>query len=158
MNFHCKFNCCFGVFLSLLSDAVAIVMIVTASGVGLSLLIIFIVMICFSKQKWWVHWQIVCYGVIYSHNSLFLTPSSPSIGFFCRLKRHFWPVVPDPANSSMKRWTSESTQVLKMILCKTSSISWCCNNQRCGMNQNFSSMMWSRPLKLRICPLFLSTF
>lgn len=27
-----------------------------------------------------------------------------------RLKGHFWPVVPDPANSSIKRWTSESTQ------------------------------------------------
>lgn len=30
----------------------------------------------------------------------------------CRLKVHLWPVVPDPANSSIKRWTSESTQVL----------------------------------------------
>ncbi|XP_041649322.1 granulocyte colony-stimulating factor receptor isoform X2 [Cheilinus undulatus] len=27
-----------------------------------------------------------------------------------RLKGRFWPVVPDPANSSIKRWTSESTQ------------------------------------------------
>ncbi|KAM6910526.1 granulocyte colony-stimulating factor receptor [Xenentodon cancila] len=27
-----------------------------------------------------------------------------------RLKGHFWPVVPDPANSSIKRWTSESNQ------------------------------------------------
>ncbi|XP_074539700.1 granulocyte colony-stimulating factor receptor isoform X2 [Halichoeres trimaculatus] len=27
-----------------------------------------------------------------------------------RLKGHLWPVVPDPANSSIKRWTSESTQ------------------------------------------------
>ncbi|XP_034409017.1 granulocyte colony-stimulating factor receptor isoform X2 [Cyclopterus lumpus] len=27
-----------------------------------------------------------------------------------RLKGHFWPAVPDPANSSIKRWTSESTQ------------------------------------------------
>lgn len=27
-----------------------------------------------------------------------------------RLKRHLWPNVPDPANSSIKRWTSESTQ------------------------------------------------
>ncbi|KAL3059818.1 hypothetical protein OYC64_014419 [Pagothenia borchgrevinki] len=27
-----------------------------------------------------------------------------------RLKLHFWPAVPDPANSSIKRWTSESTQ------------------------------------------------
>lgn len=35
---------------------------------------------------------IACY---YSHN---------------RLKGHFWPAVPDPANSSIKRWTSESTQ------------------------------------------------
>lgn len=33
--------------------------------------------------------------------------------FLSRLKRRFWPVVPDPANSSIKRWTSESTQVLK---------------------------------------------
>lgn len=59
-------------------DAVTIVMIVTASGVGLSLLIIFIVLTCFSEQK--------------------------------RLKKRFWPVVPDPANSSIKRWTSDSTQ------------------------------------------------
>ncbi|XP_071324943.1 granulocyte colony-stimulating factor receptor [Trachinotus anak] len=59
-------------------DAVTIVMIVTASGVGLSLFIIFIVMTCFSTHK--------------------------------RLKGRFWPVVPDPANSSIKRWTSESTQ------------------------------------------------
>ncbi|KAM6994990.1 granulocyte colony-stimulating factor receptor isoform 2-T2 [Tautogolabrus adspersus] len=27
-----------------------------------------------------------------------------------RLKVRFWPAVPDPANSSIKRWTSESTQ------------------------------------------------
>ncbi|XP_047455669.1 granulocyte colony-stimulating factor receptor [Mugil cephalus] len=27
-----------------------------------------------------------------------------------RIKGHFWPAVPDPANSSVKRWTSESTQ------------------------------------------------
>uniref|UniRef100_A0A3P8S9K8 Colony stimulating factor 3 receptor n=1 Tax=Amphiprion percula TaxID=161767 RepID=A0A3P8S9K8_AMPPE len=59
-------------------DAVAGVMIVIATGVGLSLLIIFTVLTCFSKHK--------------------------------RLKGHFWPVVPDPANSSIKRWTSESTQ------------------------------------------------
>ncbi|XP_056900960.1 granulocyte colony-stimulating factor receptor isoform X1 [Takifugu flavidus] len=26
------------------------------------------------------------------------------------VKVHFWPVVPDPANSSIKRWSSESTQ------------------------------------------------
>ncbi|KAM9353902.1 granulocyte colony-stimulating factor receptor [Symphorus nematophorus] len=59
-------------------DAVTVVMIVTASGVGLSLMIIFLVITCFSNQR--------------------------------RLKGHFWPVVPDPANSSIKRWTSESTQ------------------------------------------------
>ncbi|XP_045901943.1 granulocyte colony-stimulating factor receptor isoform X2 [Micropterus dolomieu] len=59
-------------------DAVAVVMIVTVSGVGLSLLIIFTVMTCFSNHK--------------------------------RMKRRFWPVVPDPANSSVKRWTSDSTQ------------------------------------------------
>ncbi|CAN9513827.1 unnamed protein product [Ophioblennius macclurei] len=63
-------------------DAVAIVMIVTATGVGLSLLIIFIVMTCFSKHK--------------------------------RLKRRLWPNVPDPANSSIKRWTSESTQEIDL--------------------------------------------
>ncbi|XP_069559935.1 granulocyte colony-stimulating factor receptor [Brachyistius frenatus] len=60
------------------SDAVEIVLIVTASGFGLSLLIIVIILTCFSKHK--------------------------------RLKGHFCPVVPDPANSSIKRWTSESTQ------------------------------------------------
>lgn len=59
-------------------DVVAIVMIVTAVGVGLSLLIIIFIPTCFSKHK--------------------------------RLKRHLWPNVPDPANSSIKRWTSESTQ------------------------------------------------
>ncbi|XP_062279029.1 granulocyte colony-stimulating factor receptor [Scomber scombrus] len=59
-------------------DAVAIVMIVTASGVGFSLLIIFIVMTCFSNQK--------------------------------RLKGRFWPAVPDPANSSIKRWSSDSSR------------------------------------------------
>ncbi|XP_056235695.1 granulocyte colony-stimulating factor receptor [Seriola aureovittata] len=59
-------------------DAVTIVMIVIASGVGMSLLVIFIVMTCFSNHK--------------------------------RLKGRFWPDVPDPANSSIKRWTSESTQ------------------------------------------------
>ncbi|XP_044064398.1 granulocyte colony-stimulating factor receptor [Siniperca chuatsi] len=59
-------------------DAVAVMMIVTASGVGLSLLIIFTVMTCFSIHK--------------------------------RLKGHFWPAVPDPANSSIKRWTSGSAQ------------------------------------------------
>ncbi|XP_019122695.2 granulocyte colony-stimulating factor receptor [Larimichthys crocea] len=59
-------------------DAVSVVMIVTACGVGLSMLIIFIVMMCFSKHS--------------------------------RLKGRFWPAVPDPANSSLKRWTSESTQ------------------------------------------------
>lgn len=41
-----------GTFLSLHSDAITIVMIVTASGVSLSLLIITMVMICFSKEKW----------------------------------------------------------------------------------------------------------
>ncbi|KAA8591763.1 hypothetical protein FQN60_017137 [Etheostoma spectabile] len=59
-------------------DVVAIVLIVTVSGVGLSLLIIFTVLTCFSNQQ--------------------------------RLKGRFWPAVPDPANSSIKRWTSESTQ------------------------------------------------
>ncbi|XP_036931307.1 granulocyte colony-stimulating factor receptor [Acanthopagrus latus] len=59
-------------------DAVSVVMIVTASGVALSLLIIFAVMTCFSNHR--------------------------------RLKGRFWPAVPDPANSSIKRWTSESTQ------------------------------------------------
>ncbi|XP_018555599.1 granulocyte colony-stimulating factor receptor [Lates calcarifer] len=59
-------------------DAVTVVMILTASGVGLSLMIIFIVLTCFSNHK--------------------------------RLKGRFWPVVPDPANSSIKRWTSESSQ------------------------------------------------
>ncbi|XP_028436646.1 granulocyte colony-stimulating factor receptor isoform X2 [Perca flavescens] len=59
-------------------DAIAVVMIVTVSGVGLSLLIIFIVITCFSNQQ--------------------------------RLKGQFWPAVPDPANSSIRRWTSESTQ------------------------------------------------
>lgn len=59
-------------------DAVAVVTIVTVSGVGLSLLVILIVMMCFSNHK--------------------------------RLKGRFWPSVPDPANSSIKRWTSDSTQ------------------------------------------------
>ncbi|KAM6935147.1 granulocyte colony-stimulating factor receptor [Lycodopsis pacificus] len=59
-------------------DAVAVVAIVTVSLVGLLLMVIFIVMTCFSNNK--------------------------------RLKRRFWPAVPDPANSSIKRWTSESTQ------------------------------------------------
>uniref|UniRef100_A0A3Q0SS80 Colony stimulating factor 3 receptor n=1 Tax=Amphilophus citrinellus TaxID=61819 RepID=A0A3Q0SS80_AMPCI len=59
-------------------DAVAVVMIVIASGLGLSLLIIFIVLTCFSEQK--------------------------------RLKGFFWPAVPDPVNSSILRWASESTQ------------------------------------------------
>ncbi|XP_058504672.1 granulocyte colony-stimulating factor receptor [Solea solea] len=59
-------------------DTVTIVMIVTASGVGLSLLVIIMVMTCFSNHK--------------------------------RLKGRFLPVVPDPANSSIKRWTSDSTQ------------------------------------------------
>ncbi|XP_051262889.1 granulocyte colony-stimulating factor receptor [Dicentrarchus labrax] len=59
-------------------DVVTVVLIVTASGVGLSLLIIFIFTTCFSNHR--------------------------------RLKGHFWPAVPDPANSSIKRWTSESTQ------------------------------------------------
>ncbi|KAM9851693.1 granulocyte colony-stimulating factor receptor [Aulostomus maculatus] len=59
-------------------DAVAVVMIVTASGVALSLLIIILVMTCFTNDKW--------------------------------LKVHLWPVVPDPAHSSIKRWTSDSTQ------------------------------------------------
>ncbi|XP_028986143.1 granulocyte colony-stimulating factor receptor isoform X2 [Betta splendens] len=59
-------------------DAVTIVMIVIASGVGMSLFMIFVVMTCFSNHK--------------------------------RIKGRFWPAVPDPANSSIKRWTSESTQ------------------------------------------------
>ncbi|KAK1895585.1 Granulocyte colony-stimulating factor receptor [Dissostichus eleginoides] len=59
-------------------DAVAVVTFSTVSGVGMSLLLIIVVMTCFSNQK--------------------------------RLKQRFWPAVPDPANSSIKRWTSESTQ------------------------------------------------
>ncbi|XP_040900935.1 granulocyte colony-stimulating factor receptor [Toxotes jaculatrix] len=59
-------------------DAVTIVMIVTASGIGLSLLTIFIVLTCYSNHK--------------------------------RLKGRFWPAIPDPANSSIKRWTSESSE------------------------------------------------
>ncbi|XP_073342196.1 granulocyte colony-stimulating factor receptor [Pagrus major] len=59
-------------------DAVSVVMIVTASGVALSLLIILTVLTYFSNQR--------------------------------RLKGRFWPAVPDPANSSIKRWTSASTQ------------------------------------------------
>ncbi|XP_059194532.1 granulocyte colony-stimulating factor receptor [Centropristis striata] len=58
-------------------DQVAVV-IVTVSCVGLSFLIVFVAMACFSNNK--------------------------------RLKGHFWPAVPDPANSSIKRWTSESSQ------------------------------------------------
>ncbi|XP_076008851.1 granulocyte colony-stimulating factor receptor [Genypterus blacodes] len=57
-------------------DTVAVVMIVTASGVGLSIMIIFTVMACFSSHK--------------------------------RLRVCFWPAVPDPANSTLKRWTSDS--------------------------------------------------
>ncbi|XP_068180635.1 granulocyte colony-stimulating factor receptor isoform X2 [Antennarius striatus] len=59
-------------------DAVTVVIIVTASGVGLSLLIIFMVLTCFSSHK--------------------------------RFKVHLWPAVPDPANSSIKSWTTDSTQ------------------------------------------------
>ncbi|XP_061574458.1 granulocyte colony-stimulating factor receptor [Cololabis saira] len=59
-------------------DPITVVVIIIPSGVGLSLLIIFIVLTCFYKHK--------------------------------RLKGHLWPLVPDPANSSIKRWTSESTQ------------------------------------------------
>nr|XP_046254767.1 granulocyte colony-stimulating factor receptor [Scatophagus argus]XP_046254768.1 granulocyte colony-stimulating factor receptor [Scatophagus argus] len=59
-------------------DAAAVVIILTVTGVGMSLMIIFIVLTCFSNHR--------------------------------RLKGRFWPVVPDPANSSIKRWTSESTQ------------------------------------------------
>uniref|UniRef100_UPI0037E78A7F granulocyte colony-stimulating factor receptor n=1 Tax=Semicossyphus pulcher TaxID=241346 RepID=UPI0037E78A7F len=59
-------------------DAVAVLIIVIASGVGLLIIIFFVVMTCFSNHK--------------------------------RLKGRFWPMVPDPANSSIKRWTSESTQ------------------------------------------------
>ncbi|XP_056142284.1 granulocyte colony-stimulating factor receptor [Lampris incognitus] len=59
-------------------DAVAVMMIVIASCVGFSLLIIITVLTCFSNHKW--------------------------------LKGHFWPIVPDPANSSIKRWTSETIQ------------------------------------------------
>lgn len=33
-----------------------------------------------------------------------------------RIKGRLWPAVPDPANSSIKRWTSESTQVHKLNL------------------------------------------
>ncbi|XP_028282131.1 granulocyte colony-stimulating factor receptor [Parambassis ranga] len=58
-------------------DAVSVVMILTASGVAFSLLIIFLVGCSTIRQ---------------------------------RLKVRFWPIVPDPANSSVKRWTSESTQ------------------------------------------------
>ncbi|XP_035018900.1 granulocyte colony-stimulating factor receptor [Hippoglossus stenolepis] len=61
-------------------DAVTIVMILIASGVGLSLLIIFSVLTCFSNHK--------------------------------RLKGQLWPIVPDPANSSIKRWTSETSQYI----------------------------------------------
>uniref|UniRef100_A0A672GQA5 Fibronectin type-III domain-containing protein n=1 Tax=Salarias fasciatus TaxID=181472 RepID=A0A672GQA5_SALFA len=32
-----------------------------------------------------------------------------------RLKRRLWPSVPDPANSSIKRWTSESTQDIRSL-------------------------------------------
>lgn len=59
------------------------------------------------------HCQLWSCGVIYSQNSLFLKHLTMFMTFLSRLKRHFWPVVPDPANSSIKRWTSESTQVLK---------------------------------------------
>ncbi|XP_063735028.1 granulocyte colony-stimulating factor receptor isoform X2 [Eleginops maclovinus] len=59
-------------------DAVTVVTTLIVSGVGLSLVLIIIVMTCFSNHK--------------------------------RLKGRFWPAVPDPANSSIKRWTSESTQ------------------------------------------------
>lgn len=60
-----------GTFFSLHSDAVTIVMIVTASGVSLSLLIITMVMICFSKEKWWDHCQIVCFSDVHSQRYLF---------------------------------------------------------------------------------------
>uniref|UniRef100_UPI003AAABF6E granulocyte colony-stimulating factor receptor n=1 Tax=Centroberyx gerrardi TaxID=166262 RepID=UPI003AAABF6E len=59
-------------------DAVTVVLIVIPSSVGLSLLIIITVLICFSTHK--------------------------------RLKVRFWPMIPDPANSSIKRWTSETIQ------------------------------------------------
>ncbi|CAJ1062717.1 granulocyte colony-stimulating factor receptor [Xyrichtys novacula] len=59
-------------------DAFSVLMIASASLVGLLLSIIFFVLSCSSKHK--------------------------------RMKGRFWPVVPDPANSSIKRWTSESTQ------------------------------------------------
>ncbi|XP_019948150.2 granulocyte colony-stimulating factor receptor [Paralichthys olivaceus] len=61
-------------------DAMTVVMILTASGVGLSLLVIFTVLTCFPKNK--------------------------------RLKGQLWPNVPDPANSSIKRWTSGTSQYI----------------------------------------------
>ncbi|XP_054477228.1 granulocyte colony-stimulating factor receptor isoform X2 [Anoplopoma fimbria] len=59
-------------------DVAAVVAIATVSVVGLLLMVIVLVMTCFSNNK--------------------------------RLKGRFWPAVPDPANSSIKRWTSDSTQ------------------------------------------------
>lgn len=101
--------------ISLLSDAVTAVMIVTVSGVGLSLLIIFIVMTCFSNHKRWDHCHTVlsCEAVMSFILNTFLFCSSIS-----RLKGHFWPIVPDPANSSIKKWTSESSEVWKINQCK----------------------------------------
>uniref|UniRef100_A0A3Q2NN09 Colony stimulating factor 3 receptor n=1 Tax=Fundulus heteroclitus TaxID=8078 RepID=A0A3Q2NN09_FUNHE len=61
-------------------DSVTVVILVTAGGVGLAFLIIFIVLTCLSKTT--------------------------------TLKRRFYPVVPDPANSSIKKWSSESTQFI----------------------------------------------
>ncbi|XP_064801479.1 granulocyte colony-stimulating factor receptor isoform X2 [Oncorhynchus masou masou] len=55
-------------------DDLAIILIVISSGVGLSLLIIISVLVCFSTHE--------------------------------RLKMCFWPKIPDPANSSIKRWNT----------------------------------------------------
>lgn len=85
---------------------------------------------CWLSSQWWLASRTTDGKIITTsslYNTMYFFFSYHILSYFCRLKGRFWPAVPDPANSSIKRWTSESTQVWKFNLLEM----FLCNNPLC---------------------------
>lgn len=107
---------------SLSLDVLTVISVTLASGLALTAFVI--MMIRLFSYRWWNHCYVffclffLPFRLIHdSYLMQFMISDHHFWLSFCRIKVHFWPAVPDPANSSIKRWSSESTQVLKSSLC-----------------------------------------
>lgn len=88
------------------SGGIEMVLFVIPACIGLSLLII-IVFAYFGKHERWA-----TTGLLFSCIKARKNNIMKFISVFHRVKMCLWPIIPDPANSSIKRWTTtDSVQV-----------------------------------------------